>query len=141
MGDLLFYLDGKEILNLHIATPLDLINISEEGLPKSALESLLQLLEVPIKNISSLVNMSERSFQRYKHNDKLNQSISEQVLQIAEIVKRGIEVFEDEKKFKGWFKSHLRAFGNKRPIDIIKYRFGSKLILTELGRIEYGVYS
>jgi uncharacterized protein (DUF2384 family) len=33
------------------------------------------------------------------------------------------------------------AFGNKTPLSLISSRFGTQMVLDELGRIEHGVLS
>jgi putative toxin-antitoxin system antitoxin component (TIGR02293 family) len=62
-------------------------------------------------------------------------------LQIAEVAVRGAEVFEDKNKFLIWMNSPNKALADKTPMSLLSSRFGTDMVLDELGRIEHGVLS
>jgi putative toxin-antitoxin system antitoxin component (TIGR02293 family) len=67
--------------------------------------------------------------------------VSEQVLQIAAVVARGTEVFGGKDRFLAWAKQPSTALSDKTPLELLGSRFGTDLVLDELGRIEHGVFS
>lgn len=58
-----------------------------------------------------------------------------------DLLKRGIEVFEDKESFLGWLKHPCIALGSVSPESILKQENGLQTVMNILGRIEYGVYS
>lgn len=57
------------------------------------------------------------------------------------MIARGVEVFEDKDKFLAWIEQPNKGLAGKTPMSLLKSRFGIEMVLDELGRIEYGVYS
>jgi putative toxin-antitoxin system antitoxin component (TIGR02293 family) len=94
-----------------------------------------------LKSLSSILQISERTLQRKKDSDLLSKSISEHVIQIAQIFSRGDEVFNSAEDFQTWINTANKALGNKKPIELLSSRYGAQMILDELGRIEHGVFS
>ncbi len=67
--------------------------------------------------------------------------VSEQILQITEVVAKGTEVFADQENFLKWIQQPNKAFAQQTPMNLLKSRFGTDMIIDELGRIEYGIFS
>ncbi len=91
--------------------------------------------------IAELLPISERTIQRYARSQHFNRVVSEQILQIAEVVAKGIDVFQDKDLFLAWMRQRNVALGNKTPLGLLTSRFGTEMVLDELGRIEHGVLS
>lgn len=53
-----------------------------------------------------------------------------------QLLRYGLEVFEDKAKFRRWLKTRIKALGNKRPVDVAEQK-----VFEILGRIEHGIYS
>ncbi len=85
--------------------------------------------------------VTERTLQRYTLRQHFNLTISEQVLHIAEVLAKGTDVFQDKNKFILWLNTPHKVFSHKTPFAMLGSRFGTELVLEELGRIEFGVYS
>jgi putative toxin-antitoxin system antitoxin component (TIGR02293 family) len=134
-------LGGKNVLRGNIASRMDLIELSSKGLTKDALLRLASSLSMSISEMAKLLPVTERTIQRYKPKQRFNRVVSEQVLQIAEVTVRGVKVFGDRKKFLSWMKSSSPALGNRTPASLLRSRFGTEVVLDELGRIEHGVIS
>ena len=58
-----------------------------------------------------------------------------------ELIKLGKKVFGDDKTFLKYLFSQPRALGNKMPIEFLVDDKGAQIIIDELWRIEYGIYS
>jgi len=134
-------LGGKNVLRGNIASRMDLIELSSKGVTKDALLRLASSLSMSISEMAKLLPVTERTIQRYKRKQRFNRVVSEQVLQIAEVTVRGGKVFGDREKFLSWMKSPSPALGNRTPASLLRSRFGTEVVLDELGRIEHGVIS
>ncbi|MBI4848228.1 MAG: DUF2384 domain-containing protein [Nitrospirae bacterium] len=134
-------LGGKKNLKKKIHSRLDLIEMSKEGISKEALRNLAKYLSLSTAQLAKLLPVSERTILRYTSKKPFNRVVSEQIIQIAEVVARGTEVFRDKDKFTSWMHSPCKALANQTPLSLLSSRFGTEMVLDELGRIEYGVYS
>ena len=134
-------LGGKSVTKHPIKTPLDLIKLSDRGISKRALLALAQHLEVSVKEMAEWLPVTERTIQRYSTGKCFNRVVSEQILQIAEVAARGEEVFGDKEKFLAWMKQPIPGLANRTPQSLLTYRYGTEMVLDELGRIEHGVHS
>ncbi len=134
-------LGGQRVLHMRIQKRQDLITLSDHGVTKSALLNLARYLSFPIDQMAALLPISGRTIQRYNSRQHFNRAVSEQILQIAEVVAKGVEVFEDKDHFLLWMKQPNVALGNRTPLNLLSSRFGTQMVLDELGRIEHGVLS
>jgi putative toxin-antitoxin system antitoxin component (TIGR02293 family) len=134
-------LGGPGVLHRKINSRMDLIELGDKGITKDALVHLAKYLNIPLGQMAELVAVTERTIQRYTLEKSFNRIVSEQILQIAEVAVRGADVFGDKDKFLLWLKQPNRALGNKTPIGLLGSRFGAEMVLDELGRMEYGVFS
>lgn len=134
-------LGGYKVLGHEIHSEMDLYEIGKEGLPKMALVNLAKSINISIRSLSRILNVTERTLQRKKDLDLLNGSVSEQIIQIAEVYSRGEDVFDNIDNFQIWLDTPSTPFGKKKPFELLSSRYGAQMVLDELGRIEYGVFS
>ncbi len=134
-------LGGKKVLRKNIQNRMDLIELSNKGVTKNALLHLAKYFSCSVNQIALLLPLTERTIQRYTPEKPFNRVVSEHILQIAEVAARGSEVFEGRDKFLTWMNHPSRALNNRTPISLLSSRFGTDMILDELGRIEHGVFS
>lgn len=134
-------LGGSVVIGQSIANDIDLIQITRKGLPKAVLQTISQVLSISMEQMSNLLHVSHRTIQRKSDTDLLNVYPTEQILEIAEVISRGIEVLGSLDGCTKWLHSELRVLNYKTPIDYLDTTFGIKLIKDILGRIEQGVYS
>jgi putative toxin-antitoxin system antitoxin component (TIGR02293 family) len=134
-------LGGPKVLHMRVNERQDLIALSRHGVTKSALLNLTKYLSFTLNQISELLPISERTVQRYPRGKHFNRAISEQILQIAEVAAKGVDVFGSKDDFLAWMKQQNVALGKKTPISLLSSRFGAQMVLDEIGRIEHGVVS
>lgn len=134
-------LGGSAQVGQTLQNDFDLIEITRKGLPKTVVISLSKILGISMEKMSDLLHVSHRTIQRKSNTDLLNTYSTEQVLEIAEVISKGIEVLGTLESFKAWLHSEIRHLNYKKPIDFLDTSFGTHMILDMLGRIEYGVYS
>ena len=134
-------LGGSVSVGRAINNDIDLIEITRKGLPKSVVITLSEILGISMEQMSSLIHVSHRTIQRKSDTDLLNVYSTEQILEIAEVISRGIEVLGTLEAFTKWLQAKLRVLNYKTPLDFLDTTFGAKLIKDILGRLEHGVYS
>ncbi|SDE90121.1 putative toxin-antitoxin system antitoxin component, TIGR02293 family [Ulvibacter litoralis] len=133
-------LGGSVNVGHAINNDIDLIEITRKGLPKSVVATIGSILGISMERMSNLIHVSHRTIQR-KHDDELlNVYSTEQILEIAEVISRGIEVLGSIEAFTAWLHKDLRALNYGKPLDFLDTSFGTNLIKDILGRIEHGVY-
>jgi len=132
-------LGGPEVLGRQIRSLNDLIELGRHGIKKSALGHLAANMSLTWRDMAKLLPITERTLQRYKTQRLLNQVVSEQALQLAEVVALGIDVFENQDNFLAWLAQPSAALGDARPIELLSSRFGIELVIDELGRIAHGI--
>lgn len=131
----------EEGLEKPVQNKLDLIELTRKGISKKSLLKLAELLSISIKDFAKLLPVTERTIQRYNTNKRFKSDISEHVILIAEVLLKGLEVFENQEKFKKWIDTPNRSFANTAPIKLLDTSFGTQLVIDELGRLEHGIYS
>ncbi len=133
-------LGGSAAIGQPIHNDIDLIEITRKGLPKSVVQTISNILSISMEKMSQLIHVSYRTIQRKSDKDLLNVYSTEQILEIAEVISRGIEVLGTIEAFSIWLRKEIRALNYKAPLDFLDTTFGVKLIRDILGRIEHGVY-
>ena len=135
-------LGGKNIVSKPIHTDFDIISLSNEGITKASLDSLISYLGISKKAFSeNILEASVKTLERKKSIDKLDKHTSSIVIEIARVVEHAFVVFENEEKVKIWLNAPNRALNNIKPIDLFYLPTGLKMVNDILGRIEEGVYS
>jgi len=134
-------LGGKEALGRDIKTQLDLVEISGRGVPKASLQRLARYMDSSTSKMATFLPVTERTIQRYAPEDYFNRVVSEYILHIAEVMAKGTEVFEDKSAFMHWLAQPNTALGSRTPKSLLDSRFGTDMVLDELGRIEHGVFA
>ena len=134
-------LGGSTQVSQVVNSDIDLIEITRKGLPTSVVSTLSAVLGISMEKMSSLLHISHRTIQRKNSSDLLNVYSSEQILEIADVISRGIEVLGTLDNFTSWLHSDVRALNYAKPLDFLDTSFGTKLVKDILGRIEHGVYS
>ena len=94
------------------------------------------------KEWSDILHISERTLHRYaKEDGNFNFSVTDRILQIDKVIKRGIEVFGNIDKFISWLKSNPYMLEGRLSLQSLASFEGINMILTQLGRIEHGLFA
>ena len=119
----------------------DLMMLTRQGIPRAAIDSLANSLHLSVSELTKYLHVSERTLQRYSADKNLSTELSDRVLQIAKVYARSLDVFEDPETTSSWLKQPNLALGNIAPIKYLDTSSGVEIVLDELTRIEYGVFS
>ena len=141
MNEITRILGGKSLLRSEMESYFDFMEVSSRGVSKRSLTKLAEYLDLSIRHMATLAGVSERTLQRYAADDLFDRSVSEQILQVAEVAARGVGVFEDRERLLGWLKQPSKALGGAIPLELVRSRFGAGIVLQEIGRVEHGVVS
>jgi putative toxin-antitoxin system antitoxin component (TIGR02293 family) len=91
---------------------------------------------------SDILHISERTLQRYaKANSNFPFSVTDRILQIDKLIKRGVHVFGSMEKFIGWLRSDPYMLEGKLSFQSLRSIEGVNLVFTQLGRIEHGLFA
>ncbi len=134
-------LGGTKVLGRKLRTRMDFIELGGAGVTKDAAGHLARYLSLSLSGMAKLLPVTDRTLQRYSARKRLSPAVSEQVLQLAEVVARGTGVFGGRENFLSWLSLPSAALGGKKPIDLLSSRFGAEMVTDELGRISHGIPS
>ena len=119
---------------------IDKIRLSRAGISRESLDLVAHYLGISLERLSHLLHISYRTILRKKQGDHMGVHISEQVIAIAEVIRRGIEVMETEADLKVWLPTEMPGLDGQMPISYLDTSFGATMLLKILGRLEQGVY-
>jgi putative toxin-antitoxin system antitoxin component (TIGR02293 family) len=125
----------------HIHSNTDFIAVIRDGVPRKALDSLMENTGITINEMAHIIKTSDRTLRRYTPQQKLDPGQSERLIELATLYSRGEDVFGTMEAFKEWMDSNIIALGNKKPKEFLDTSLGIDLLMEELGRIEHGIFA
>ena len=91
---------------------------------------------------SEILHISERTLQRYaKANSNFPFSVTDRILQIDKLIKRGSHVFGSMEKFIGWLRENPFMLEGRLSFQSLRSIEGVNMVFTQLGRIEHGLFA
>ena len=94
------------------------------------------------KEWADILHISERTLQRYsKENSTFSFSVTDRILQIDKVLKRGLEVFGSYEKFLLWIRDNPYMLEGRLSLQSLASFEGINNVLTQLGRIEHGLFA
>jgi putative toxin-antitoxin system antitoxin component (TIGR02293 family) len=119
-----------------------LVYAIRKGIPYSMFELIAEQSPLTMEDWVDILDLSLKSMQRYKADDRDFKPIhSEKILEMAEVTQLGLEVFGNMEKFKLWLNTPSMALGKMKPLELLGDSFGKDLVITELNRIEHGIFA
>jgi putative toxin-antitoxin system antitoxin component (TIGR02293 family) len=115
--------------------------IVERGLPFTALESVMQQLELRQHDVERTLSLPLSTFHRRKRERTLRKDESDRLFRLARIAVDAYEVFGSWPKVAAWLHRPNRALGGDPPLWRLDTEPGSLQVEALLGRIEAGVVS
>ncbi len=89
---------------------------------------------------ASILHISERTLQRYaKSNGAFAPINAERALQIAHVIQEGKKAFGKTDLFYTWLKTNPAMAEGQLSIESLQSAQGIQMVLTQLGRIQYGI--
>jgi putative toxin-antitoxin system antitoxin component (TIGR02293 family) len=111
------------------------------GLKFSALESLQRRYQIPLAQLQSLLDISDRTLARRRAQQMLSKAESDRLYRIARVGVRAEEVLGSTQAAERWLKELIPALGSETPLELLDTDEGVQMVNDILGRIEHGVFS
>ena len=94
------------------------------------------------KEWSEILHISERTLQRYSHdNGNFSSGAIDRLLQIDKVIQRGKDVFGSYQKFNNWLRSEPFFLEGRLSLHSLTSIEGIHNVIIQLGRIEHGIFS
>jgi putative toxin-antitoxin system antitoxin component (TIGR02293 family) len=112
---------------------------SKRGLDPEAVFDLIKVTLLSIPMVESILYITLKTLTNYKQRKThLDAAMSEKVLSIFALYKKGITIFGSADEFNKWMGVPAFGLGQQKPNDLLDTITGINLISEELTRIEYG---
>lgn len=134
-------LGGRKKLPAPLTNRLNFIAVARTGLTKENFQSLKLYTNLDVETLAKILAITARTIQRKKSGEKFQPETSERMLSLAEVYAEGGDVFGDKLKFQNWMDVPSAAFGGRTPLSLMDTVYGRQMVMDELGRIAYGVFS
>jgi putative toxin-antitoxin system antitoxin component (TIGR02293 family) len=137
-------LGGSQTLGSAIKSDMGAHELLNQGLPKAALNSLIDKLHViGVNEASVALGMSLRTLQRHKSTpvELLDVQQSGRAWKFAEILAKAVRVLGSQDEAEQWLRRPAIGLDQRRPIDLLTTPAGVTLVEDYLERLEYDVYT
>jgi putative toxin-antitoxin system antitoxin component (TIGR02293 family) len=123
-----------------LSNKLLLVMVIRKGIPYSIFTLIQHITPFSLNDWANYLDISSKSLTRYQQQDKpFKPSLTEKIIELAEVTNLGIEVFGNNEKFRVWLETPNYALGNLKPFDLLRDSYGKEMIIGELTRIEHGI--
>ena len=124
-----------------IANKMLIIVAIRNGIPYSLFDVIQAYAPFSENDWANFLDLSTKSLQRYKQSSKqFKPNQSEKIIEMAEVTSVGLDVFGELDKFKLWLDTPNFALGKLKPMELLKDSYGKELVISELTRINYGIF-
>lgn len=91
---------------------------------------------------ANMIHLSERTLQRYAKNNSSFESIYiDRILHLQELIELGLDTFTDADTFYKWLKNEKHILGKVLNFESLNTDRGIQLLIDQVNRIQYGIYS
>ena len=108
--------------------------LSSRSISKEYIKDIIRLAKLTVSELISFIPISIDS---YKRRVDFNPSVTEKILEIEEVYRRGLDAFGDS--FYAWMDANNVSLGGKKPKELLSNSFGIRILLDEIGKLEHGV--
>ena len=132
----------EEPLAVYALNKISKRQINVADFPYSKFQKIASKVPFSLKDWSNILHLSERTLQRYAKDDKSFEGIYvDRILQMKELIDMGLETFINTDAFASWLKKDKQVLGNTLSFESLYSQQGIQLLIDQLGRIQYGVYT
>ena len=108
--------------------------LAAQAISKTYIKGILELTHIPLNEFIHLIPIS---IDTYKRKSIFNPTVTEKVLQIEEVYRKGLAAFGEG--FYAWVVADNIMLGGQKPKSLLSNSFGIRQLLELIGRIEHGV--
>jgi len=121
---------------------LEWAELLQTGLSSTTVDSLSAALGWTREKLAKAIDLVPRTVaRRLARGARLTVPESERVLRVARVLARANDVLEGEAKAKTWLEEPSTALAGRAPIDLLRTDIGTELVLTELLKIDHGMWA
>ena len=113
----------------------------QEGLPYAVLGAVAKRFDIPVRELTIVLDLPERTMARRKLEGRFRTSESDRLLRVARVGALAEEILGDKAKAARWLRRPNRALGGKTPLQALDTDLGASQVETVLHRVEHGVFS
>lgn len=107
------------------------------------IKPLLNFLGYNQGDSSELLETNVSTLSRWKNSDKpvdIGKLRSKIVLDIDEIISKGVRIFGDEQLFQEWLNTSNYSLGDVKPVDLLKDVYSIELVEEAIDALSWGSY-
>ena len=135
-------LGGRTVLKRQINTASQLMQLTRDGLPATALDTLAEDLSLPRSVVAQTLGISQRTLSRRAVNAaRLTAEESDRAVRMARVFAIARETLGGKDRAAHWLQTPNRALEGDTPFARLDTSTGVHAVEEVLGRIAYGVYS
>ena len=112
----------------------DYYELAGQAISKTYIKSIIELTQM---NVPEFIELIPISIDTYKRKNIFNPTVTEKVLQIEEVYRKGLDAFGSG--FYDWFNSPNTYLGGTKPQKLLSNSFGVRQLLELIGRMEHGI--
>jgi putative toxin-antitoxin system antitoxin component (TIGR02293 family) len=113
-----------------------------EGIPFDFFELLQKISPFTLNQWSEMLDLSTKSLMRYRDSKRKFKAIhSEKIIELAEVTRLGLDVFDSGEQFRLWLETPNQALGRQKPMDLLHDSYGKDMVAGELTRIDQGIFA
>jgi len=120
--------------------PMALIEEIRSGLPVSALEDLVKLLDLTREETGQLLGLSVRTLSRLHARRTLDPVASDRLARVSQLVDHATDTLGGADMAAGWFRDPNPGLGGVHPIELLDTDVGVEMVDAVLRSIDYGIY-
>ena len=119
-----------------------LVHSIRKGIPYDFFNLIKESTPFNEEDWASFLGISAKSLQRnkVKENFVFKALQSEKIFELAEVTSLGATVFDTEEQFYLWLNTPSFALGSLKPIELLKDSYGKEMVVTELHKIDQGIF-
>ena len=119
-----------------------LVLVIREGIPFDFFELLRKISPFTLTQWSEMLDISTKSLLRYRDSKRKFKAIhSEKIIELAEVTRLGLDIFDSGEQFRLWLETPNQALGRQKPMDLLHDSYGKDLVAGELTRIDQGIFA
>lgn len=113
------------------------------GVTKSKLLQLAEKMDISVAELADILHISLRTIQRYDENDRLDPHISEHIMLLDRLYRKGQtdSIFRTPQGFNNWMKREQFGFNFNIPIKLIDTYSGIEAVSDLLTQFEHGIFA
>jgi putative toxin-antitoxin system antitoxin component (TIGR02293 family) len=119
-----------------------IVHSIREGIPYQFFSLIKEKTPFKDEDWASFLGISTKSLQRNKMKDDFvfKPLQSEKIIELAEVTALGNAVFDSQQQFYLWLITPSFALGNMQPIELLKDSYGKEMVVSELNKIDNGIF-